>query len=115
VTEQLRSPIAADIDVILDEVTRLLTKAAHPVKIILFGSYARGDFDKHSDLDLLIILSNVENRFDEMVRLRHVLRDIPMPIDLIVYPTDRVKQRQHLRGTMLFHALKEGKVLYDIT
>lgn len=111
-TEQLH-PITADIDKILDEVTRRLIEAARPVKIILFGSHARGDFDKDSDLDLLVILPTVESRFDEMVRLRHVLRDIPMPIDVVVYSTHDVKEREHLRGTMLYHALREGKVLHD--
>ncbi len=100
------------IDELLDEVTRLLVEAAHPEKIILFGSHARGDFDADSDLDLLIILPTVVDRFEEMVRLRLVLRDIPMPIDVIVYPRADVEERQYLRGTMLYHALREGRVLY---
>jgi predicted nucleotidyltransferase len=94
------------IDELLDEVTRLLVEAAHPEKIILFGSYSRGD------LDLLIILPTVVDRFEEMVRLRLVLRDIPMPIDVIVYSRADVEERQYLRGTMLYHALREGRVLY---
>ena len=70
-------------DAILDEVTRRLVEAAHRDRIILFGSYARGDFDKDSDLDLLVILPAVDSRFTEMVRLRSVLRGIPMPIDIV--------------------------------
>jgi uncharacterized protein len=96
----------------LGEVTRLLVEAAHPEKIILFGSYARGDFDEDSDLDLLIILPTVVDRFEEMIRLRLVLRDIPMPIDVIVYSRADVEERQHLRGTMLYHALREGRILH---
>lgn len=103
----------AFVERIIEDATRRLVEAAHPDKIILFGSYARGDFDESSDLDLLVILPAVESRFDEMVRLRHVLGDIPMAIDVVVYSVDRVKERQHLRGTMLHHALTEGRVLYD--
>lgn len=102
----------ADIEGIIREATQRLVKAAHPDEIILFGSYARGDFDKDSDLDLLVILPTVESRFDEMVRLRRVLGDIPMSIDVVVYSVDRVRDRQNLRGTMLYHALTEGRVLY---
>lgn len=97
----------------IERAAQLLIEAAHPEKIILFGSYARGDFDQGSDLDLLIILSSVENRADEMVRLRRVLEGIPMAIDIVVYSAREVEERRHLRGTMLFHALQEGKVLYD--
>jgi predicted nucleotidyltransferase len=102
-----------DTEATLLKTTELLLEAARPQKIILFGSYARGDFDDDSDLDLLVILPAVANRFDEMVRLRRALRDVPMSIDLVVYSADRVRERQHLRGTMLYHALSEGRVLYD--
>ena len=106
-------PSRINIENLIAEATRRLIEAAHPEKIILFGSYARGDFDKHSDLDFLVILAEVESRFDEMVRLRRVLGDIPTPIDVVVYSVDRVRDRQNLRGTMLYHALNEGRVLYD--
>jgi predicted nucleotidyltransferase len=112
-TNQRAGLSTADIETVLQEATRRLVEAAHPEKIILFGSYARGDFDKNSDLDLLVLLRGVESRFDEMVRLRHALSDIPMAIDLIVYSVERVTERQHLRGTMLYHALQEGRVLYE--
>jgi predicted nucleotidyltransferase len=112
-TQQVNKQTRADIDAILSQVRHRLVQAAHPDKIILFGSHARGDFHKNSDLDLLVILPRVDNRFDEMVRLRHALSDIPMAIDLVVYSADRVNERRHLRGTMLYHALNEGRVLYD--
>ena len=37
----------------IQEAVRLLREAASPVKIILFGSYARGDISEDSDLDFL--------------------------------------------------------------
>lgn len=97
----------------IDHATQLLVEAAHPEKVILFGSYARGDFDERSDLDLLVILPTVEDRIEEMAKLRLVLRDVPMAIDLVVYTQADVEARGHLRGTMLYHALREGRVLHD--
>jgi predicted nucleotidyltransferase len=102
----------AEIEETIETAARLLIEAAHPEKVILFGSYARGDFTKDSDLDLLVILPGSVNQAEEMVRLRMVLRDIPMPIDVVVYSADEVQRRRLLRGTMLYHALREGKVLY---
>jgi predicted nucleotidyltransferase len=109
-----KSPSSA-IDELLSEATRLLVEAAHPEEIIVFGSYARGDFDGGSDLDLLVILPAVVDRIGEMARLRLALRDIPMAMDVIVYSRDELEERGHLRGTMLYHALREGRVLYDAT
>jgi predicted nucleotidyltransferase len=103
----------AEIEETIETAARLLVEAAHPEKIILFGSYARGDFTKDSDLDLLVILPGSVNQAEEMVRLRLALRDIPMPIDVIVYSRDEVERRRHLRGTMLYHALREGRVLHE--
>ena len=39
----------------LDDIIRRIVEVAQPEKIILFGSAARGDMNRHSDVDLLII------------------------------------------------------------
>ena len=106
-------PLPADIESRIEEATRRLVAAAHPLKIVLFGSYARGDFDQGSDIDLLVILPTVTDRFEEMIRLESVLRGLRLPVEIIVYSANQVAERRHLRGTMLYHALREGRVLYD--
>jgi predicted nucleotidyltransferase len=100
-------------DELISDATRLLIEAANPERIILFGSYSRGDFTKDSDLDLLVIVPRVVDRIEEMARLRLVLRNIPMAIDVVVYSREEMEEREHLRGTMLYHALHEGRVLHD--
>ena len=40
---------------ILDDIIQRVVEVAQPEKIILFGSAARGDMNRHSDVDLLII------------------------------------------------------------
>jgi predicted nucleotidyltransferase len=107
------SPTGQEKGSLLDTVAQLLIAVADPESIILFGSYARGDYTKDSDLDLLVILPTVEDRVEEMARLRMALWDVPMAIDVVVFSRDEVEERQHLRGTMLFHAVREGQVLYD--
>jgi predicted nucleotidyltransferase len=95
------------------DIVRLLVDAAHPSKIILFGSYAREEQNADSDLDLLVILPDITNRFQEMVRLRRALAPIPMPIDVLVYSEKDVNERGHFIGTPLYEALNHGRVLYD--
>jgi len=43
----------------IPEITRRIIETSHPEKIILFGSYARGNFGRDSDLDLLVIIPGV--------------------------------------------------------
>jgi uncharacterized protein len=84
---------------LIHEAVRRLVEAAHPVKIILFGSFARGDGTKESDLDFLVVLPTVTNRHAEMVRLARALAPLRMPIDVLVYSTREVEERGHLPGT----------------
>ncbi len=71
-------------DWLLDDMVRLLVEACRPAKIILFGSNATGTDDAGSDLDILVVKDEVENRAKEVVRLNQVLSPLRLPIDLLV-------------------------------
>ena len=90
-----------------------LVAAAQPSKIILFGSYARGDATEDSDLDLMVIESEVSNKFDEMVRLHRAVGDVGIGVDVLVYSDHEASRRSQVPGTVLYWAFREGKVLYD--
>ncbi len=111
-TELARQPISSPAAEMIDEAISLLVEAAHPETIILFGSYARGDFNLHSDLDFLVIYPAVEDPFEEMVRLTRVLGHLGLPSDVIVLSRTEVERRRQLKGTVLYHALREGTVLH---
>jgi predicted nucleotidyltransferase len=94
-----RRPMRSQLDVeVLGKVVKLLVDAAHPKRIILFGSYARGEQTPESDLDLLVIEDDVADRFRERVRLRRSLAPIRMPIDVLVYSESDVRTRGHWLG-----------------
>ena len=96
---------------IAEAVTRLAADPL-PQRIILFGSQARGDAGAGSDIDLLVIESEVPDRAAEMVRLRRLLRPLPASFDVLVYSHDEVQSWGQQPGTALYWALKEGKVLH---
>lgn len=93
----------------------VLARDAHPCKIILFGSYARGEERPDSDLDLLVIEPDVPHKRDEMVRLRNLLRPMRIPVDVVVASEQEIEDWGHLPGTLYYWALKEGKVLHEAT
>lgn len=90
---------------------RLADAAASPARVILFGSAARGQLTPDSDLDFLVIEREVENRVAEAVRLRDAIGRIGMPVDVIVMDEDLANRRARVRGTMVHHALREGRVV----
>ena len=87
--------------------------AFQPSRIILFGSHARGTATEWSDVDLLVILSNVSDKRDTAIEIRRVLGDLPVCKDIVVATPEEVARRGHLVGTVLRSALLEGKVLYE--
>jgi predicted nucleotidyltransferase len=99
--------------VIEDAGRRLADAAGSPVRVILFGSHARGDAGPRSDLDFVVIEPHVASRHAEMVRLRRVLRGMRMPIDVLVYSDEHVADWGDVPGTVLHAALNEGRVLVD--
>ncbi|EDN71169.1 nucleotidyltransferase domain protein [Beggiatoa sp. PS] len=88
---------------------------ATPCKVILFGSYARNEANKDSDLDLLVIKPQLTNKGLEMVRLRNAIGSIGIGVDVLVYSQQEVEKRGHIPSSALYYALKEGKILHDTT
>jgi uncharacterized protein len=91
----------------------LIDAAPAPAKVILFGSHARGDADEGSDFDFLVIEAEVGDRLAETVRLRRVLADLGVPVDVIVMDAALAERRSKVRGTMVERALREGRVVAE--
>ena len=102
-----------DTDALQLEIVRRLLTVSDPVQIILFGSYARGDFGPDSDMDLLVIEEGVEHVRQESVRLRQELRGLPVPIDVIVATPEHVQRYRDAIGLIYGPAIREGRVLYE--
>src|ERR1700692_327198 len=70
---------------------RRIAERFQPEKIILFGSYAYGEPNADSDVDLLIVMP-ARNQIDQAVKIRLAL-DAPFPMDLIVRTPTKLKRR----------------------
>ena len=90
---------------------RIVTKF-HPEKIILFGSWARGDARPDSDVDLLVVMSVAGSKRQKAVKIGVSLHDIPVAKDVIVVTPEEFEWRKDVIGTIEWPASREGKVLY---
>ena len=99
-------------DVISIMVNRIITKF-QPLRIILFGSQARGDATESSDIDLLVIMKNVENKHQTTVAITRLLKDMPISKDIIVSTPDEIERLQDVVGTISYIAAREGKIIYE--
>lgn len=93
------------------EAGRRLASAAPDSRVILFGSHARGDARDRSDLDILVIKPDVENAGLEAVRLMRELRDLRLPLEVIVVSGDDVEDWGDVRGSLVHAAITEGRIL----
>ena len=90
-----------------------IVRQFNPLRIILFGSCARGEANPTSDVDLLIVLPRVSNKRLAAVEIRRALANFPMPKDIVVTTPEEIERRGGLVGDILRPALREGKVLYE--
>lgn len=100
--------IAAEIEHIVEQIVRKY----NPLKIILFGSAARGEYDKVNDLDFLIVKKDVP--LYGLARMRELdeLIDRNMAADMLVYRPDEFEERIKLGDPFIKLVIEEGKVLY---
>jgi predicted nucleotidyltransferase len=95
----------------LDEIIKRIVETASPEKIILFGSAVRGEMDSNSDIDLLVVKSNIHRRRLAQEIYRNLI-GIPQGVDVIVAtPEDLVRYKDSF-SLVIEPALREGRVIY---
>ena len=102
-------------DSVLKEAARRLATEFKPLRIILFGSQARGTADERSDVDLLIICPIKDKRRDLMLAMDRALAGLGIARDVFVLTMEEYERDRHIPGTVARPASLEGRVLYDST
>ncbi|HLZ73260.1 MAG TPA: DUF4209 domain-containing protein [Dehalococcoidia bacterium] len=95
------------------EMTDRIVHDFHPLRVILFGSHARGEAGPDSDVDLLIVLPSADDRRGAAIEIRKALAGVRVPHDIIVTDPVDIAQRGDEPSSVLYSALREGRVLYD--
>lgn len=98
---------------ILEAARRAAAAAESPLQVFLLGSYARGDADAGSDLDLLVVEREVKDKAAEYLKLHRAVGSVGVGVDVLVFSREEFERRSQVPGTVPYWAKKEGKLLYD--
>lgn len=96
----------------LEEIKNVLVQDMNPYKIILFGSYARGN-KRISTMDLLIIADTQLSFKDRIAHVREVTKGSLPVVSPLVYTPEEFDVLLNQQGeSFLENAINEGKVIY---
>jgi predicted nucleotidyltransferase len=99
----------------VDRAVKAAVEVANPSRVILFGSWARGEAKWDSDLDLAVLVpDSAEPRLNEIRReLRRRLDGIPMTIDLVIATEEYANRFQREINSIFHRILLDGHIAYE--
>ena len=98
---------------LLDEATRRLVAEFQPEQVWLFGSYAWGQPDEGSDLDLLVVVpQSDETPVRRAQRAHRCLSGLNVAMDILVKTRPEVERFRHVRASLENLVLNRGRLIY---
>ena len=96
----------------IENVAKRIGDAAGAKAVILFGSRARRDAGKESDVDFLVIAESDLPRHKRSRQLHLMFKPYPFPMDILVYTPREVEEESEFKLSFISTVLREGKKLY---
>ena len=97
---------------LIEEIVRRVSGAVHPLRVVLFGSAARGEMGSGSDVDLLIVVQDGTSRRDVSRKAFRALSGLGIAKDIIVVTENDVKEFGENPSLVIKPALEEGREVY---
>ncbi|MCX5654653.1 MAG: nucleotidyltransferase domain-containing protein [Planctomycetota bacterium] len=97
----------------IGEVVDAIVERFHPRRVVLFGSYARGDAHADSDVDLLVEMETSASPPERVMQISRLFGRRRWSLDVVVYTPEEVQRLRAVTGTLVSVVEAEGKVLYE--
>jgi len=88
-------------------------KRYEPEKIIVFGSYVRGEMDEHSDLDFVVIKKTRKRFIERLIEVARLIGPDLGKVDVFVYTPEEFKRMKEEGNPFIKRVLQEGRVIYE--
>jgi predicted nucleotidyltransferase len=89
-----------------------IVETVRPLKIILFGSAARGRMGPDSDIDVLVVMPEGTHRMRTSQLLHQRMFGVPAAVDILVATPGDLERHKDNRGLVYRRILREGKEIY---
>jgi len=98
----------------IQDIVQKIVAGYSPQRIILFGSYAYGEPDEDSDIDLLIIKDTNKRPIERWMEVKRLLRDRSRTVSVspLVYTSRELEARLALKDFFIQEVLEKGRILY---
>jgi len=96
----------------LSDLIRRVKAAMQPLRIILFGSAARGQLGPNSDLDILVVAADGTSCRQAAQAVYQRLIGFGWPVDVVVATESQLRRNAWNFSLVYYPALREGKVIY---
>jgi len=98
----------------MDKILPIIQSIASPDQVILFGSYARGNYTEKSDIDLLIVKKDLKKGREiiNSIYMAFLDNEIGVPVDLLTVDYNKYIELSNEIGYIYKTIKEEGQVIY---
>jgi predicted nucleotidyltransferase len=97
----------------INDIVNRIALNYNPEKIILFGSYAHGDYTDNSDLDFILVKETNAPKHKRGLEVRRLFYGLTIPMDFKIYTSSEFNNELSNQYSFLSSAIKGSKLLYE--
>jgi len=98
---------------LVEEITHKIVRYYNPDKIIVFGSYAKGNNTQKSDIDILVLKDTDLPKYARGRELQHFFLDSIIPVDFHFYTKEEFDEERNIPYSFAFSIDQTGKIIYE--
>jgi predicted nucleotidyltransferase len=100
----------------MDKIQKIVEclKRYEPEKVIVFGSFARGEADEQSDVDLVVIKQTDKRFLERLLEVAKLLDNDLGKVDVFVYTREEFEEMRRRQNPFIAKVITEGRTIYPV-